>query len=278
MELWFTEEWLEGMRVSLKVKKVVFSAKTKYQNLAIYDTVQFGRTLVLDNIIQTSEKDEYIYHESLVHVPMFAHPNPERVLIVGGGDGGSLREVLRHPTVKEATLVDIDGEVIDAAQKYLPAWSVGFSDPRTKVIVGDGLKHVAEAKEKYDVVIVDATDPIGPGVVLFTFEFYESVKKALRPGGLMSAQTEAPIVEPDLVRSILDNVRKVFPETRLYTSPMPSYPGGWWSYACGSMGPDPAVPLREPGHDWGLRHYTSEIHRGAFALGPKVKTDLGIST
>ncbi len=277
MELWFTEEWLTGMRVSLKIDSVVFTKKTKYQNLAIYDTVQFGRTLVLDDIIQTSEKDEYIYHESIVHVPMFAHPNPEKVLVIGGGDGGSLREALRHKSVKEAVLVDIDEDVIEASKRFMPSWSAGFHDPRAKVIIGDGLDYVAKAKNEFDVIIVDATDPVGPGEVLFTSEFYQSVKDALKSDGLMSAQTEAPIAEPELVKLILDRAKDVFPTTRLYTSPMTTYPGGFWSYTCGSKGPNPEEPQRVPPSDWKLKYYTPETHRSAFVLGPKMRKDVGLS-
>jgi spermidine synthase len=276
MELWFTEEWLKGLRISVKVNSVVYSTVTKYQRLAIYDTVQFGRMLVLDDVIQTTESDEHIYHESLAHVPMFAHPNPERVLVIGGGDGGTLREVLKHPSVKEATLVDIDGGVIEASKRFMPLWNSGFSDPRADVIVGDGLEYVAKATADFDVILVDATDPVGPGEVLFAGEFYGSVKKALRPGGIMAGQTESPIAEPNVVKSIYDRVKKVFPITRLYTSPVPSYPGGWWSYTIASIGSEPMVPLREPGDDWGLKYYSPEIHKRAFFLNPKMQKDIGI--
>lgn len=276
MELWFTEEWLKGLRISVKVDSVVYSTQTEYQKLAIYDTKQFGRMLVLDDVIQTTECDEYIYHECLAHVPMFAHPNPENVLIVGGGDGGTLREVLRHPTVKKATLVDIDGGVIEASKRFLHQWNSGFSDPRANIIVGDGLEFVSNADSEYDVILVDATDPVGPGEVLFALDFYRSVKKALKPGGIMSAQTESPIAEPAVVKSIWDRVRSVFPIARLYTSPVPTYPGGWWSYTAGSTGPEPMVPLRKPGDDWGLKYYSPEIHERAFVLNPKMQKDIGV--
>lgn len=276
MELWFTEEWLKGLRISVKVNSVVYSTVTKYQKLAIYDTQQFGRMLVLDDVIQTTECDEYIYHECLAHVPMFAHPNPVEVLIVGGGDGGTLREVLKHPSVKRATLVDIDGGVIEASKRFMPLWNGGFSDQRANVIVGDGLEYVANANHDFDVVLVDATDPVGPGEVLFAQEFYESVKKALKPGGIIAAQTESPIAEPAVVKSIWDRVRKVFPITRLYTSPVPTYPGGWWSYTVASLGPEPMVPLRKPGDDWDLKYYSPQIHERAFVLNPKMKKDLGV--
>jgi spermidine synthase len=276
VELWFTEEWLKGLRISVKVNSVVYSTVTKYQKLAIYDTEQFGRMLVLDDVIQTTECDEYIYHECLAHVPMFAHPNPEQVLIVGGGDGGTLREVLKHPSVKRATLVDIDGGVIEASKRFMPLWNSGFSDQRANVIVGDGLEYVAKANRDFDVVLVDATDPVGPGEVLFAQEFYESVKKALKPGGIIAGQTESPIAEPAVVKSIWDRVRKVFPIARLYTSPVPTYPGGWWSYTVASLGPEPMVPLRKPGEDWGLKYYSPEIHERAFVLNPKMRKDIGV--
>ena len=230
MELWFTEEWLPGLRLSVQIKSIVFSKKTKYQDLCIYDTESLGRILVLDDVIQTTEIYEYIYHESLVHVPLFSHPNPENVLIIGGGDGGSLREALKHPSVKQATLVDIDGDVVQASKDYLPQWNKGFSDPRARVIIGDGLAHVEKARQEYDAVIIDSTDPIGPGECLFTEEFYTNVKIALKPGGVVSAQTENPIMMKDLVTDILRKFRRVFPIAELYTYTMPTYPGGWWCY------------------------------------------------
>lgn len=274
MELWFTEEWLPGLRLSVRIKSIVLSKKTKYQDLCIYDTEQLGRIMVLDDVIQTTEIDEHIYHESLVHVPLFCHPNPETVLIIGGGDGGSLREALRHPSVKQATLVDIDGDVVQASKDYLPQWNTGFSDPRARVIIGDGLAHVEKARQEYDAVIIDSTDPIGPGTCLFTEEFYTNVKRALEPGGVVAAQTENPIIMKDLVRDILRKFRRVFPIAELYTAPMPTYPGGWWSFTCASLGPDPRKPLREPGEGWNLRHYSPIIHERAFVLSPGMQRDI----
>lgn len=274
MELWFTEEWLPGLKLSVRVTAVVYKTRTRFQDLAIFDTEQLGRILTLDDVIQTTEVDEFIYHESLVHVPLMAHPAPERVLIIGGGDGGSLRETLKHPSVKEVTLVDIDEGVIEASKAYLPAWNTGFSDPRAKVIVGDGLAFVAGAREEYDAVIVDSTDPIGPGQALFTGEFYASVRRALRPGGVFSAQTENPIIMPGTVRDIFRRIEATFPVARLYTAPIPTYPGGWWSFTCGTLGLDPSVPAREPGSGWGLRYYSNGIHRRGFVLSPKMQADI----
>lgn len=276
MELWFTEEWLPGLKISVKVKNIVYEKKTKYQKLVIFDTVEFGRMLVLDNIIQTTEKDEYIYHESLVHVPMFAHPNPEEVLVIGGGDGGGLREVLRHPMVKKATLVDIDEGVIEASNQFLPGWNSSFSDPRANIVIGDGLKYVESVKAAYDVIIVDSTDPIGPGEALFRPSFYSSIAAALKPGGIMVAQTESPIAEPALVKEIYGRIAKVFPYAKIYTAPMPSYPGGWWSFTCGAAQSDPSVAVREPDPSWKLRFYSPSMHDRMFVLSPQTMEDLGI--
>lgn len=276
LELWFTEEWLPGLKLSVRVTSIVYRAKTKFQNLAIFDTEQLGRILTLDDVIQTTEADEFIYHESLVHVPLMAHQAPERILIIGGGDGGSLREALKHPSVREVTLVDIDEGVIEASKAYLSGWNSGFADPRANVVVGDGLAFVEKADAEYDAVMVDSTDPIGPGQALFTEQFYASVKRALRPGGVFSAQTENPIMMPGLVRDIFLRIQRVFPVARLYAAPMPTYPGGWWSFTCGTLGQDPSVPLREPGPAWAVKYYSSEIHKRGFVLSPKVQHDIAL--
>ncbi len=276
MQLWFTEEWLNGFLISVQIKQVVFTKQTKYQKLAIFDTVEFGRILTLDNVIQTTEKYEYLYHESLVHVPLFSHKNPERVLIIGGGDGGTLREVMHHPQVKQAVMVDIDGDVIEASKKHLHLWNSGFDDPRATVLIRNGLEFVANTDQKFDVVLVDSTDPEGPGEALFKSEFYASIAKILRPGGQLCAQTESPIATPNMVRDIYQRIAQVFPMTKLYTAPVPSYPGGWWSFTCGSLDGDPAKPVRKPDISWGLKFYSPEIHERLFVLNPKLKRDIGI--
>lgn len=278
MEVWFTEEWLPGLRISCQVSSVVVRKKTRFQELCILDTVEFGRMLVLDNVIQTTEKDEYIYHESLVHVPMFFHPEPRRVLIIGGGDGGSLREVLRHPTVTEAVMVDIDGDVIEAAREHLPQWSSGFRDPRARLVVDDGREFLARSSAEYDVILVDSTDPVGPAEVLFEESFYSLARKALRQGGCFAAQTESPLATPDLVKTVYHRISACFPVAKLYTAPVPSYPGGWWSFTVGAFDGDPAEPTRRPDPDFQgvLRYYSPEIHRRAFVLPPKLVRDLDL--
>lgn len=277
VQVWFVEDWTDGLYLSVKVDSVVYTKRTKFQELAIFDTAEFGRMLTLDNVIQTTEKDEYLYHESIVHVPLCSHPDPRRVLIIGGGDGGTLREVTRHKNVEAITMVDIDGEVIEASKKYLPGWNEGFNDPRLTLLIQDGLKFVSDTEEKFDVVIVDSTDPEGPGEALFAPEFYRSISKILQPGGMLCAQTESPIATPEMVRDIFQRISSVFPVCKLFTVPMACYPGGWWSFTCASMETDPSKPLRHPEESWDLKFYSPEIHERVFVLNPKLKKDLGIS-
>ncbi|HHU82536.1 MAG TPA: polyamine aminopropyltransferase [Firmicutes bacterium] len=275
MELWFTEKQTPSLALSCLVKSTVYREKTKYQDLAILDTVEYGRMLALDGIIMTTEKDEFFYHEMITHVAMHTHARPEQVLVVGGGDGGTVREVLKHPTVSRVVLAEIDEGVVNAARKYLPTLAQGLSDPRVEIQITDAIVYVREHPGEFDVVIVDSTDPIGPGVGLFTREFYQDVAKALKDGGIMVAQTESPVNNKDLIQKIHRNLQGVFPLIRLYLGPVPTYPSGLWSYTLCSKGPDPvAVP---DGKFLALetKYYTPEVHRSAFALPLFVKEWLG---
>ena len=207
MELWFTEKQTPSLALSCLVKSTVYREKTKYQDLAILDTVEYGRMLALDGIIMTTEKDEFFYHEMITHVAMHTHARPEQVLVVGGGDGGTVREVLKHPTVSRVVLAEIDEGVVNAARKYLPTLAQGLSDPRVEIQITDAIVYVREHPGEFDVVIVDSTDPIGPGVGLFTREFYQDVAKALKDGGIMVAQTESPVNNKDLIQKIHRNLQ-----------------------------------------------------------------------
>ena len=175
LHLWFIEEQAPGMALALKAIRTIHRGKTEYQDLAVVETVDAGRALVLDGCIMTSDMDEFIYHEMMVHVPLCAHPFPENVLVVGGGDGGSIREILKHDSVKQAVLSEIDAGVVEAAKKYLPSTSCRLDDPRCQIMIGDGFKHVNAHPGEYDVILCDSTDPVGPGTVLFSEEFYKGV-------------------------------------------------------------------------------------------------------
>lgn len=263
LELWFTERQTENLALGCRIRSTLVRERTPYQDLAIVDTLQYGRMLVLDGCVMTTEQDEFVYHEMIVHVPLLTHPDPRRVLIIGGGDGGALREALKHPGIEKATMVEIDGAVIEQSRRFLPSIACALDDPRAEVIVGDGIEHVKGARGTYDVILSDSTDPIGPAVGLFSAEFYRDCYNALADGGVFVAQSESPFLHAGLIRDVQQRVASVFPLTRLYLAAIPTYPSGLWSFTLGSKGPDPAQPRP---FDFPTRYYTTEVHRAAFAL------------
>jgi spermidine synthase len=266
MELWFTEKQTDASGITLKVHRTLAAEKTQFQDLAVLETEQFGRMLVLDGMVQTTVGDEFVYHEMITHVAMNTHPVPKSVAIIGGGDGGAVREVLKHHTVEKVVLVEIDEQVINASCKYLPEISVGLRDPRVEIRVEDGLRHVREHADTYDVILVDSTEPVGAAVGLFSPEFYADIYGSLKDDGIMVAQTESPFFNQDLIRRSFSSVAKLFPITRLYLASIPTYPSGLWSFTIGSKGNDPlAVPV-ERFRDVETRYYTPEIHQVAFVL------------
>lgn len=271
--LWFTEKQTENFGITMKVKRTLHTEKTDYQMLEMVETEEWGRMLLLDGMVMTSIKDEFVYHEMVAHVPLFTHPNPEHVLVVGGGDGGVIREVLKHPSVKKATLVDIDGKVIEYSKKYLPEIAGMLDDERVEVKVGDGFMHIAESENAYDVIMVDSTEPVGPAVHLFTKGFYAGIAKALKEDGLFVAQSDNPWFKGDLIRSVFKDVKEVFPITRLYIANVPTYPSGMWTFTMGSKKYDPLEISDERFHDIDTRYYTKELHKAAFVL-PKFVRDL----
>lgn len=278
MELWFTEEQTSAVSLGLRVRRTLHEETTPFQHLAVLETEGCGRALVLDGAIQLTESDEFVYHEMIVHVPLGAHPAPRRVAVIGGGDGGAVREVLKHPTIERVVLVEIDGSVVQAARRFLPAVSAALDDPRVEVRIEDGVQHVAERASEYDVIVVDSTDPVGPATGLFGERFYQHVARALRPGGLAVAQTESPFLNADLIRNARERFLACFPVVRLYLAAVPTYPSGLWSFTVGSLGPDPASPA--PGRTSGagpiapLRYYTPAVHRAAFALPGFVEAEV----
>lgn len=266
MELWYTEKQTPNLGLSLLVKRSLHEEQTPFQHLAVLDTIQYGRMLVLDGMVQTTVADEFVYHEMITHVALNTHPRPRRVLVVGGGDGGAIREVLKHESVERATLVEIDGRVVEASREWLPEISAGLSDPRAEVIIDDGIKHVASHKNHYDVILVDSTEPIGPAEGLFARPFYQSIFDALTEDGIMVAQTESPFVNRDLIRSVYADIRGVFPVARLYLASIPTYPSGLWSFTLGSKKHDPVSVDISGLKPMKTRYYRPEIHRSCFAL------------
>jgi spermidine synthase len=273
MELWFTEKQTEHFGITARIKRTLHTEQTPFQKLDMVETEEFGNMLILDGMVMTTQKDEFVYHEMVAHVPLFTHPNPENVLVVGGGDGGVIREVLKHPSVKKATLVEIDGKVIECSKKYLPEIAGKLDDPRVEVKVDDGFMHIAKSENEYDVIMVDSTEPVGPAVNLFTKGFYAGIAKALKEDGVFVAQTDNPWFKADLIRNVYRDVREIFPITRLYTANIPTYPSGLWTFTIGSKKYDPLEVSDERFHDIETKYYTKELHKACFVL-PKFVADL----
>jgi spermidine synthase len=273
--LWFSEAQTKDLTLSYRVKEVLHQEKTPFQSLAVLDTEQFGRILVLDNIVQTTIKDEFVYHEMITHVALNTHAAPKKVLVVGGGDGGSVREIIKHQSVEKAVHCEIDGAVVEASRRFLPEISCALDNPRVEIIIDDGIKHVRENKNTYDIIIVDSTDPIGPAVGLFSVEFYKDIFAALKDDGIFVAQTESPFYNRDLIPGLYQDVAGIFPVTRLFLAVVPTYPGSLWSFTMGSKKYDPlAVDISQiPQMD--TKYYSPAIHQACFVLPPFVKELLG---
>nr|VFJ47187.1 MAG: spermidine synthase [Candidatus Kentron sp. DK] len=270
---WFTElDKAGGVGLTLRVSRMLYSRMSDFQRIEVMETEEFGRALVLYGCMMLTEKDEFMYHEMISHVALHVHPNPARVLIVGGGDGGALREVLRHRRVTAARIVEIDPQVVEVSRRFFPAVASGFGDPRTRLVYGDGAGFVANTGERFDVIISDSPDPVGTGKALFQRTFYQGAFNALRDDGIFVFQSESPAFQPDNVRNNYNNLRGVFPIVRMYLGHVPTYPGFLWSFAFCSKRYHPLLdfhPEYEP--IAGLRYYNADVHRGAFALPNYVK-------
>ena len=276
MSQWITEEQTPHLRLSAEAEEVLYSGESEFQKIEVFKSKEYGTMLALDGVFQTSEREEFIYHEMMSHVPLFLHPNPERVLIIGGGDGGVARECVRHDCVKEVTMVEIDGKIVELAKQYLPTIAKAMIEnhPKLTVKIGDGIGFMAEAEDYYDVIIVDCSDPIGPGEGLFTEEFYKNTLKALKKDGLFVQQTESPMLHQPLVEKVFGYVNNHFPIARLYTAFIPIYPAGMHCFTLGSKTFDPLTwtPNREQNFE--TKYYNAEIQKAAFALPNFVKNYL----
>ena len=272
---WMNEINTDGYRVQWKINNILHTETTDYQQLSIVDTVEWGKALVLDGALQVSEKDEFIYNEMITHIAMHSHPQPEKILIIGGGDGGALREVVKHKCVKSVDMVEIDGRVIENCKKYLPSIACAFDDPRLNLYLEDGIKFVANSKEKYDVVIIDSSDPVGPAVQLYSKGFYENVFKVLASDGMMVAQSESPIFYQDIFVSVFESLSTIFAQTYVYLATVPTYVSGPWSFTIGSKKYSPLKIIDDRETINGLKYYNAGIHKGAFNLPQYVKELLG---
>lgn len=275
---WFDEKLHipDGHALRLEITEELHSENTPYQQIRVLRTKAFGKMLVLDGVIQLTEFDEFAYHEMIAHVPLFSHPDPKRVLVIGGGDGGVVREVLRHSGVEEIVFCEIDERVTALCRKFFPHIASGLDDPRVKILHLDGNALLMENHDAFDVIITDSSDPIGPATVLFERPFFENLRAGLRPGGIAVTQAESWYYDQELVQKILTDMKAVFPERGYYYTLVPTYPSGLigLSYlpAQGATLPGEG-PVRQPEADWGLKYYTPEIHRASFQL-PRFATKL----
>jgi len=262
---WFIEEHTDHTHFYIQIKELLYEEQTPYQLIQIFDSIEYGRMLVLNDALQITEYDEFAYAEMMAHVPLHAHPNPEQVLVIGGGDGGTVREASRFPSVKRVVMAEIDQAVINASLQYIPSVSGALKDnPKLEFRIGDAVEYIKQVTEEFDVIIVDSSDPVDIAEGLFTHQFYQDVYKALKPGGMVSVQGESPWIHRALVKRIVSHLSSIFPIASLYYSNIPTYPSGIMVFPIGSKGNDPSVPVRDAIE--GLRYYTSTVHKGAFML------------
>ncbi|GAV22501.1 polyamine aminopropyltransferase [Carboxydothermus pertinax] len=269
MKMWFYEKHNENYQVAWRVSDILYQKKTPYQNLTVVEFAELGRALVLDEAVQTTEKEEYVYHEMLVHPAAFTHKAPRKALIIGGGDGGTLREVLKHETIEKVDLVEIDEEVIKAAREYLPFLSQSFNDPRVNIIIDDGIRFVKNVKNTYDLIFVDASDPVGPAVVLYSEEFYRSLFDALKEDGVVSVQSESPNFYPEIFTKIVTTLKDIFPVVNIALAPVPAYISGFFAFTVASKCYNPKEVI--PKINFATKYYNEDIHQACFALPNFVK-------
>ena len=270
---WFAERLHSGFQQRFETSKVLYRSQTDLQDLVIFQNPFFGRILTLDGVVQTTERDEFCYHEMLAHVPILAHGAARNVLIIGGGDGGALRDVLRHRSVESAVMVEIDGSVVDLCRKHLPTLSAGaFDDPRAEIVIADGVKYVAETDRKFDIIIVDSTDPIGPSLPLFSDEFYGDCRSILTQDGIVVCQSGVSFVQHDEAKDTFGRLNRIFADAALYLTQVPTYAFGFMTLGWGANSPlaraTDAATIRKRFEEARIetRYYTPGIHSACFNL------------
>lgn len=277
MELWYTENHTDEVKFSIKVKEQIYTSQSEFQRIDVFDTDEFGKFFTLDGLMMVTEKDEFIYHDMIVHVPMASNPDIRRVLVIGGGDGGTVRELTRYPYVEKIDMVEIDKLVVDVCKEHFPITASKLDDERVSLYYQDGLKFVRDCEEGYyDLIIVDSTDPFGPGEGLFTKEFYGNCHRALSENGILVNQHESPYYKDYAynMNRAHNNIKDAFELTMVYQAHIPTYPSGHWLFGFSSKGIDPVKDLcDDKWNSLGLKtkYYNTDLHRGAFALPNYVK-------
>jgi spermidine synthase len=279
MELWYTEHHTDFVKFSLKVKEQLVSRQSDFQHIAILETTEFGRILTLDGCLMVTEKDEFIYHDMIVHVPMATNLNIKKVLVIGAGDGGTIRELTRYQKIEQIDMVEIDSMVVELCKEYLKQTACSLEDPRVHIYYEDGLKFIRRKVNEYDLIIVDSTDPFGPGEGLFTKEFYGNCYNALNENGILVNQHESTYYDSyvEAMKRAHARLKETFPVAKVYQAHIPTYPSGHWLFGYASKGLDPIYNLQE--EDWNAlgiqtKYYNTKLHRGSFALPNYVKEQL----
>jgi len=265
---WYVEALDGECGLTIRIERMLYESQSPFQKIEIFENKTLGRVMALDGAIMLTERDEHCYHDMLVHPAMLASPHPKRVLVIGGGDGGTLREVLKHPEVEEAVLCEIDGEVIEASRQFLPTLAVNFDHPKAKLHVGDGVAYIRENQNAFDVILIDSGDPVGFAEGLFREPFYRDVKAALKKPGIIAQQTETPYLAMMNWGRTFGELRKVFSEVHVYAGNVPMYPGGYWTYAFASPDLDPwecfdPERVKKLGE---LKYYRAGLQQAAFVL------------
>ena len=271
MELWFSEKHTPNVKLSIQADRQLYSGQSEFQRIDIFESKEFGKFLTLDGYMMLTEKDEFIYHEMIVHVPMAVHPSIKKVLVIGGGDGGAVRELTRYASIESIDLVEIDELVVEVSKKHIPQTACRFDDERVHLFFEDGLKFVRNCNHEYDLIIVDSTDPFGPGEGLFTMEFYGNCYKALKDDGIMVNQHESSFYQSDATAMQRAHKRIIesFPISKVYQAHIPTYPSGYWLFGFASKKYHPVNDLKAV--KWNAlgfktKYYNTRLHVGAFAL------------
>jgi spermidine synthase len=271
MELWYTEQHTRDVRFSIKVSDVLYTNKSEIQQIDIFESLEFGRFLTLDGLMMLTEKDEFIYHDMMVHVPMAVKSDARKILVIGGGDGGTVRELAKYPGIESIDLVEIDEEVVKVCKKYLPQTASCLDDKRVTIHYEDGLRYIRNIIDEYDIILVDSTDPFGPGEGLFTREFYGNCYKALKADGILVNQHESPYYDhyANSMKRAHKRIEEYFPISRVYQAHIPTYPSGHWLFGFASKQLDPINDVdAKKWEELGIytKYYNSDLHRGCFAL------------
>lgn len=280
MELWYTENHTDGARFSIKVEEHFYSEESKYQKIDFFKSKEFGVFFTLDGLMMVNEKDEFIYHDMIVHTPMAVNPNIKKVLVIGGGDGGTVRELTRYETIEKIDMVEIDQKVVEACRKYLPLTASKLEDSRVELFFEDGTEFIKHKKGYYDLIIVDSTDPIGPGEGLFSMDFYRDAYNSLSDEGILINQHESPYYERDAkeMKRAHDKIKNIFQVSKVYQFHMPTYPSGHWLFGFASKGLHPLNDIKES--YWKdlkikTKYYNTNLHKASFALPNYVLEMLG---